>query len=58
MPLGAGFDRAGAPAGQTNAEIDVRDLLLMLWRRKMVVVGCVLIGLSHSMWYGYKNERI
>lgn len=24
----------------------MRDLLLMLWRRKMVVVGCVLIGLS------------
>lgn len=29
-------------------DLDLRTLLLMLWRRKMVVVGCILIGLSFS----------
>lgn len=29
-----------------ESEIDIRNLMLMLWRRRMVVIGCVLIGLS------------
>lgn len=29
-------------------DVDLRTLLLMLWRRKMVVLGCILIGLSFS----------
>ncbi len=35
-------------AGRDDAEVDVRALFLMLWRRKMIILGCLLVGLSLS----------
>jgi polysaccharide biosynthesis transport protein len=36
----------GFATGDADSELDVRELLLMFWRRRMVILGCVLIGLS------------
>lgn len=30
-------------------DIDVRGLLLMLWRRKMIIIACILIGMSFTL---------
>jgi succinoglycan biosynthesis transport protein ExoP len=48
MPLSgaAAQSKAYTSVRNDDQDIDVRNLLLMLWRRKMVVLGCILLGLS------------
>ena len=36
----------GASDSDLGADVDVRSLFLMLWRRKMVILACVLMGIS------------
>ncbi len=39
-------NRGSINLGGEEIEVDIRDLLLMLWRRKMVILSALLIGLS------------
>lgn len=34
------------PSENTDVDIDIRALLLMLWRRKLIIVGVMLVGIS------------
>ncbi|MCD8562846.1 MAG: polysaccharide biosynthesis tyrosine autokinase [Alphaproteobacteria bacterium] len=42
------FPKTAVPSRPTEdeADIDIRSLMLMLWRRKLVIVGMMLIGIS------------
>ncbi len=40
------LDNQGLSSFEDAVDIDVRDLFLMLWRRRLVILGIILIGIS------------
>ena len=59
------FPKTAVPSRPTEdeADIDIRSLMLMLWRRKLVIVGMMLIGISLTVvilglvqpWYSARS---